>query len=508
MSDHFRAYVALMALTLLAFALTRWIFAGVPQIARYDSRMKAWLLVTTIAFAIPNFWFALMGVGLVYLYLQRKDPNPAAVYLMFLLALPPQTELLPGFGSLSNIISLNHYRLLGLVLLLPTAISLMTRDRKKEARPGRLARITDVIAVLLFTYQLAAFIPYETLTMLMRRGTHMLLDLVLPYYVISRVCRDRSSITDAMMALSVAGIALGLVGLFEHVKGWLLYVSLDDFWGYPAVMSQYLRRGGSLRATASSGQALLLGHLLVVALGIFGFFRSQMSPLRFGIGVAILLAGLYATLSRGPWVAAAVILVLAGLVTTTVRRYYVALIGTVLVATAAALASPWSDRIIDLLPFIGTTDQRNVDYRVEILDTAIAMIKQNPLFGSVVVRAELENLRQGQGIIDIVNVYALIAMTFGLIGLSLFLMFFLSALINVLRVTFSERDRDRWLYELGGNTSIALIGSMVALAGVSNYLSVPIVYTCLVALLVAVMRTHDLRPVKVPARHAPEAIAA
>ena len=83
-------------------------------------------------------------------------------------------------------------------------------------------------------------------------------------------------------------------------------------------------------------------------------------------------------------------------------------------------ATPFGASIVDSLPFIGTRDQDTVEYRQELFETSWALIKQNPLFGNPFVALDMENLRQGQGIIDLVNGYLQVALYYGLVGLALY----------------------------------------------------------------------------------------
>jgi O-antigen ligase len=197
---------------------------------------------------------------------------------------------------------------------------------------------------------------------------------------------------------------------------------------------------------------------------------------------------MYSTVSRSPWLAAALVVLLMGLFTGRAFRFYALVATTAVIGTAAVLSSPWADKFINLLPFIGKTDAENIDYREQILETAIIMVQQKPLFGDVHVLEHLEHLRQGQGIIDLVNVYAEMAMTFGLIGLGLFLTFLLSALGQGLALCWRSRKKDREMFLMTGAASLALMGSMLLLVAISNYLSVPLVYTALAATLVVMVR--------------------
>ena len=58
----------------------------------------------------------------------------------------------------------------------------------------------------------------------------------------------------------------------------------------------------------------------------------------------------------------------------------------------------------------------------------MSLIKQNPFFGDAFVYLQMEQLRQGQGIIDIVNGYLYTALFNGLVGLGLIVSVLLVAL--------------------------------------------------------------------------------
>jgi O-antigen ligase len=112
----------------------------------------------------------------------------------------------------------------------------------------------------------------------------------------------------------------------------------------------------------------------------------------------------------------------------------------------AVLLSPVGDRVIDNLPFVGTVDQDNVSYRQRLAERSWELIQQNPFFGSPFGLLHLEELRQGQGIIDLVNTYATVAMYYGLIGLSLFLGFFVIGIWNAYRLVKATADEDADLH--------------------------------------------------------------
>jgi O-antigen ligase len=478
-----------MVVTIFAIIVTRWIVSGTPLFESFERRRNYWIAATVITFGVPNFWLAMLLLAGLGMYAARKDKNPIGVFLFLLLAVPPVTREIEKLGPINSLFALTPMRTLAIAILVPMAYRLIMAPRERIGDNKVSPRVTDIAAVLMFVYIMLLYVPYESITSLMRRAAMMTVDFLLPYFVISRHCRDRATVKDSLGTMLTVGLLIGIVAIFEHFKGWLLWDSIAGFWGADTnAMSIYLVRDGALRAAATAGHQLALGHFLVVCMGLLGIFRPRLTAWRHLIAVGILMLALFSTVSRGPWIGAAAVLLLAGFFTNNVRRYYAILFGVGSLAIVGLLLSPFADKFINLLPFVGTVEQENISYRKEILDTTLLLVRQRPLFGSVMIQDQLEHLRQGQGIIDLVNVYAEFALTYGLIGLGLLVLFLGSALLAALRTCLRVRKADRDLFLMAGNAGVALFGSMVLLAGLSNWLSVPVIYTSLVALLVVTAR--------------------
>ena len=490
---HYRALVALLFVTALGLLVCRWVLAGSSLSRAFNQRAVYWLLATSLAFLIANFWVLLAVLALLFILAARKDENPVSLYLMFILCLPPHAVDTGSIGPIENLMEMSTNRMLSLVILLPLAIKLIF-ERLSPA-PGqqfvahkRLYRVTDTIVVLFAIYQISMYIPLDSATHVMRRSFLITIDFLLPYFVISRFCTTRERIMDSLGAILIAGMILSIVATFEHAKGWLLYETIHSYWDLPPTFTVFLLRDDVLRAVGPVGHSLVLGHLLVICLGLAGIFLRQLSKPRSLALFAILLMGMYSTVSRGPWVAGAIVLLMMGVFHPRAGRYYLSLVGIGALVVGAIAVSPWAEKVVNLLPFVGNTDQSTVDYRQQLLETTFFLVGQNPLFGSVTVLEQMEHLRQGQGIIDLVNVYADIALTFGLIGLTFFVLFFVTAMGSALYTQALGPKRDRKAVELVGFSSMAMFGSMVTLVGISNFATVPLTYTAMVALLVAMSR--------------------
>jgi O-antigen ligase len=154
------------------------------------------------------------------------------------------------------------------------------------------------------------------------------------------------------------------------------------------------------------------------------------------------------------------------------------------------LLSPFGSRLTDFLPFIGSIDAGSVTYRETLWDHAIVVIERNPWFGTNDYRStpELQEMMQGEHIIDVVNTYLVIALGSGLVGLSLFLSFFASILVGLWRVLKIEAVRETGL-ETYVRSSIAILGAiMVTIATASSIDYIPYIYWSFAGLSVALIR--------------------
>lgn len=79
----------------------------------------------------------------------------------------------------------------------------------------------------------------------------------------------------------------------------------------------------------------------------------------------------------------------------------------------------------------------------------------------------MEDLRQGQGIIDLVNTYAEVVLFHGLVGLSLFLGFFVTGLFKVYRIAKQKMQSDPDLSLLGLSLVACGLGALVMMISCS-----------------------------------------
>jgi hypothetical protein len=360
-----------------------------------------------------------------------------------------------------------------------------------RAEPGGTARglqAADCLLLLYVALQVGLSFPYESVTASMRRILVTGLDTLLPYFVLSRVCRNREMIVDAMASFSLAVILLAPLAVVEMNRGWILYAGLEERWG-AAHMIGHLTRGDYLRAQVTAGHSIVLGYAMAVGLGCWLFLQTRLPGRGWRwLGLLTLVAGLGATLARGPWIGAvAAVVVFLTLGPNAAHRTAKA-VGVLAVFAVVAVVTPLGQQIIDHLPFIGSMDAGSVSYRQRLAEMSWLLIMQNPWLGSPSYLKYMGELRQGEGIVDIVNVYAAVALSYGLVGLALLLGFFATIGIKCLRVSRRFAPQDADFASLGAGLLACLASALVILATTSNYLSVPYIYWAFAAFAFAYCR--------------------
>ena len=476
MFNLFKAFIVVFTLAALTFIVAKPVFLRFMSTQDFALRRNLWLALSTAAFLSPDYWLFLLVATALILYTASRDSNPVALYMLLLLTLPPLSKQVPTFGLINQLFQMNHLRFLSLLLLLPLALGYFRRE--PAAADGTLIRepssrllLPDVLILLYVLMQLVTALPYESFTASGKRLMIIGVDTLLPYYVLSRACRTREQFREVMAAFVLAALVLVPLGVLESLKGWLLYAGIEGHWGLDPFM-QYLKRGAFLRAQVNAGHAIVLGFSLSIAVGFWLALQTQVAAARWRWGVLLsLLLCLLMTYSRGPWVGAAVAWVTYVVLGPNAGRRSVRAIGLLLVVGIGASISPYSGTIVDNIPFIGTVGSGTIQYRQQLAQTSWLLVMQNPVFGSRNFLAYMEQLRQGEGIIDLVNAYATIALGYGLVGLGLFLGFFATILLRCIKAIRQLSAVDP-AFALTGAAQVAdLVAALVMLLTVNLYMS-------------------------------------
>lgn len=483
MPEHLRALVMIMVLAGLTFALARApACAAAMNDAHFVRRRNLWFALTAAAFLAHSFWIFIALAAVLLVLSVSAESNRLALYFFVLLAVPAIDAEIPGFGLMEHFFWIDYLRLLSLAILLPAWLALRARPGSEPFGRSNADKLVLAYLVLQFFLQL----PHTTFTETLRRGLfYAFVDVFLPYYVASRGVRGIAAFRDALMAFVVAALVASAIAVFEIGRHWLLYAPLDEALGVTWGLLNYLERGdGLLRAQASTGQPIILGYVLAVALGLALYLRRFIpsTPMRNAL-LVLLAAGLVAAMSRGPWVGAAV-MVIAFVASGPRALPRLAKLGAAgLCAVPLLLVSPAGKELVDYLPFVGTVEAHNIAYRELLLEISLGVVRDYPLFGAwdFMQLPVMQQLRQGQGIIDVVNTYLGVALASGLVGLALFCGFFLVVLYELASAMRRAGEapaggREGELYVLGQALFCVLVGILVMIASTSSLTLIPIVY--------------------------------
>jgi O-antigen ligase len=442
--------------------------------ADFARRRNVWCVLTAAAFLSPNFWiYALIAMPLL-LWAGSKDSNPASLYLLLLHVIPPYAIRIPMVG-ISFLFDADNYLLLSFFLMLPAAVRLVKRKDTDRIRGLQAMDFFlfayGILTAFLFLHPetAAGVIMQATFTDCLRRVFLFLIGTVVPYFVISRSISDRRAMLDLMATYCLMCAGLAATALFETAKHWLLYGEMGDLFASAnndsvvSTFSVYLLRGTSLRAMVSTGHPLVLGYLLAIGLGFWLYLQTHMKSNVSRLAVtALFWLGLLAAYSRGPWIGAVCIYCVFTVLKPGASSRFFKAIGFATILTIFVSLTPLKKKIVDVLPFLGgTVDNENLLYRHRLFDRAWQIILENPLFGDQNALLRMQDLRQGQGIIDLVNAYLEILLDNGFVGLFLVLSFIGIAVLKAWSLSRDSRHADPDLSMLGASLVSCIVATLL-----------------------------------------------
>jgi hypothetical protein len=494
--------IVVLALALVIFRLARPIAAHFTSDADFSRRRNVWLGLTVVAFLSPSFWLFVAVAIPVLTWAGRKDSNPVALYLLLLHIVPSLPIAIPTIG-INELFDLDSYRLLSFCILIPAALRLR---RAQEAGSIVGLQAMDIFLLAFGALHVALYVPPDlpdhvilpdSVTNVLRRGLLFLVDVYVLYFVVSRSCSDRRRLVDAMAAFCLACAIMAAVGTFESARHWLLYTDLQRNWT-GNIIRTYLERAGVVRAQAAAGHSLALGYLLAVAFGFWLYLQTYLASKRLRIAVTVLLwLGLVAAYSRGPWVGAvAIYLAFMAIGPGGFGRIFKAatVVGVLL---GAVSFTPLGDRIFKVLPFMGgATNDATVLYRQRLAARTWQLIFEHPFFGDQLAYSKMEDLRQGEHIIDLVNTYAEVTLFYGFVGLFFFVGFIWLGLVRAYRTVREAASSDPDLARLGAALVACILGTLLMILDSSFTLGYQQMFYVLAALAAAYAHLRPVRTVE------------
>jgi len=206
-------------------------------------------------------------------------------------------------------------------------------------------------------------------------------------------------------------------------------------------------------------------------------------------GICVYWAGLLVTYSRGPWIGAASILMVFTVLRPRALSRLLKTAAAIAIGFGAVLVSPLGDQILSVLPWMGgSVGSDTLLYRQRIAQRSWHLIASHPFLGDQLALLKMEDLRQGEGIIDLVNTYATVALFYGLVGLFAFLAFILIPAFRAYLATRRVAQSDPDLALLGASLIACTAGTLVMLADSSFILAYQQMFYVLAGLTAAYAR--------------------
>ncbi len=372
--------------------------------------------MAAIGFLSPNLIVAYLAVGLIPLIFGRTKLKVGIVVATALFALPSlPTNMTIGSVWLFSWTMQTTVAVGGLIAML------VAPGRLAKAPPWADASMIIVILVLIFV-DARGGAP----TGYLRGFTTYFLQFAVLVYLITRCARTPVEWRALLAALAAIGCILAVLVLYEARANWPLYSPLYYRYGFP-VENVVKFRGGLMRAYGPLEEATALGAVLVMcfcaALAGRRAFRSNLAYI--GI-VALIAIGTLAPQSRGGMIGIAVAFV--------VSSFYRRGIGSVSQVGLAALLLSGIYAGTTVFGSFGAQVATSLedasgsgDYRTELLRRGMQEFWKSPIIGDSYanVVARMQDMVQGEGMVDFVNTYLYFALFAGAIGLVLFCISFL-----------------------------------------------------------------------------------
>jgi len=491
MFEHVKILIVITVFGLLGFSLAKKIYAESIGQVQFNYWRNAWLLVISAACLASNYWlFTGFVMAFGWYSVGKLKDRAIFLYLFLLPALPMLSNELPGFAGIRMIFEFSYPRILSLAILLP----LFFRYKNKILPLRRTATDQYFLMFIIFLIMLS-WTRSESITDSLRSMLYVVTDYILPYFVVSRLIDDTKKLQTAFIAIITSVAILASVNIVEHFKYWFVYQELYQSLNisYGGFSAYSMVRDGMLRTSSVFASPIVFGYIAVIVLGFFSGVQVK-KGVYYKILFLLLLSALVTPLSRGPWVGFIVLIVIFIWYGPRSSSNLMKLIGYGTLSFLLLLMTPYTSKIINLIPFVGSTDSGNISYRQDLFTSSLPVIKNNLFFGDNNFRSapELQHLVQGQGIIDIVNTYLQIVLEYGLIGLLLFLLIFLQPIHQlILRLKRKElKDDERYLVM----ALVAILGAiMVIIATVSQIDYIPIYYLIIIAISRATLNIFKLK---------------
>lgn len=480
-------FVILSGLLLIGVALVHATLRR-EHARRFDARFVGVIMLvyaTALFGPARELYFAVLFVGFVGLCAGRRHALSYYVVVSCLVANVSMPLVVAG----SYLFAFNALDVLALGFF---AASFLQPDGARP-RPPRGFTAEDFAVVATFLL-IGVGTPHVTAPGALARGVvQEALIVLLPYAAVRRGLDGPEALRELLRALVVSGILVTVFALYEFQFGWYLFRAMETSLGDVGGGMRDLR-GGLLRTSAAMSGPLMLACWMSLAwtatLCSRGAFRNLPAWLA-AVGFATL--GLLAPQSRGSLACLAIAAIAIPFYRG--RRAQAAL--TVGAAAAGYVALKVFGSAAGYFAVGGAAADYGVyDYRNLLLQRGIEEVMRHRWTGDSYLNVldALADIQQGQHIVDLVNVYLVVALLTGLIGLALFAGPLILSLIKTCRSDRAVAARGLTLVKAAAVSLFAAIALQLAFMSFIDRL--PLMF----ALTLALNRALPLVARRAPAR--------
>jgi len=449
---------------------------------------KIWYVLISLAVLSPHIYIVFLG-AILFLKkeLERLPVDRLYLFYIFILTVPNISFFLSAGGAV--IMELTLLRLLSVVFLLPLFIKVLSTRFK-------LRGVHEKSVFFLFVLLIILQFRQGSMTVGIRESLEYALDVIVPFYLIVTFVDSREALNKLLRYLFAGLAVLSLIGIFESVKGWVMYNTVYDLARYKR-SGGYEYRSGFLRGLTLFSHPITFGYAMMYTMGLYLYHSHQAKKdlLQYAL-FGICVFGVFFSLSRGPWFGALLCYLTYIVLSRHAVKKIFQFVSFFIIGGAFLLAAGMLDKVTALLPFLAeaeTHQSKTVDYRGRLFTQATIVIKRNLLFGSedFLETPEMQTMIQGQGIVDLVNTYLIYALNYGLVGLTLFVAMFVFTALKIYRLSRRIHRYDESMFRLGNLFLALIVGVMFVISTMNTLGFIQYLYFFLIACSMAYIRISE-----------------
>lgn len=446
-------------------AVSAWILqAAIGQKSIKIASVTTYSTVLSLsALCISQIFIPFTSILAITAYFARKRVIAAGIAIFIIITMPSIHSIIMAGGIQLINFSIITSAILGLLIA-----SLSWKGEFNSQKYTNDYSVYGVVIVLVFISS-----RNTSVTNILRVALEHIVSYIIPYLIVRKSLRDAYSVRVMVAFVIAAGLAVSAVAIFESFMVWPIYQTYGQMFG-TLTNGGVKMRGGMLRAAGPSINpplsAAVLALCFVTTFASDSLFKRKSG---FRIVLCIIGLGLFCMQSRVGWLGA-----IAGIIGVLISKkgakafftYVPAVLLTILTVYGVAQVN---SSFANLVGFSADA-KGSSDYRDRADKRSIEIIKQNLLIGqsAPVVMSQMEDLRQGEGIIDFTNGYMGIALFSGLIGFAIFMISLLYQAYNSFAGKRLARSR--------GAGSLANIGFGVSICILAMLPYIPIDYRVMI----------------------------